>query len=46
MAAEYDGRTQVITNGKIVRSYDLKTGELLWLFGEGEVAIHIFATMS
>ncbi len=33
LAAEYDGRTQVITNGKIVRSYDLKTGELLWSCG-------------
>lgn len=30
LAAKYDGRTQIVTNGKTVRSYDLATGELLW----------------
>jgi outer membrane protein assembly factor BamB len=31
---EYDGRTQVVTNGaKRVRSYDLATGELIWECG-------------
>lgn len=30
---EYQGRTQVITNGTSVRSYELKTGELLWECG-------------
>jgi outer membrane protein assembly factor BamB len=30
LITEHDGTTQVITNGKTVRSYDLKTGELIW----------------
>ncbi|MCC9656232.1 outer membrane protein assembly factor BamB family protein [Rhodopirellula halodulae] len=34
LITEYDGRTQVITNGsKRVRSYDLMTGELIWECG-------------
>ena len=30
---EHNGRTQVVTNGSRVRSYDLKTGELIWECG-------------
>ncbi len=30
---EYAGRTQVVTNGRRVRSYDLSTGELIWECG-------------
>jgi outer membrane protein assembly factor BamB len=30
---EFGGATQVVTNGTIVRSYDLETGELLWECG-------------
>ncbi|MEO9595838.1 PQQ-binding-like beta-propeller repeat protein [Rhodopirellula bahusiensis] len=34
LITEYEGRTQVITNGsKRVRSYDLATGELIWECG-------------
>lgn len=34
LITEYEGRTQVITNGsKRVRSYDLTTGELIWECG-------------
>ena len=34
LVVEHDGRTQVIVNGsKRVRSYDLKTGELIWACG-------------
>ncbi len=31
--AEYQGKTQVVTNGSRVRSYDLETGELIWECG-------------
>jgi outer membrane protein assembly factor BamB len=37
LAVEHEGRTQVVTNGTIVRSYDLATGELLWSCG-GQVS--------
>ncbi|MEZ6062391.1 MAG: PQQ-binding-like beta-propeller repeat protein [Planctomycetaceae bacterium] len=30
---EHNGRTQVVTNGHRVRSYDLKTGDLVWECG-------------
>ena len=30
---EHNGRTQVVTNGNRVRSYDLTTGELIWECG-------------
>lgn len=33
LIVEHAGRTQVVTNGHIVRSYDLETGELLWQCG-------------
>lgn len=33
LITEYRGRTQVITNGTRVRSYDLATGELIWECG-------------
>ena len=34
LITEFDGRTQVVTNGsKRVRSYDLTTGELIWECG-------------
>jgi len=33
LAVEYNGRTQIVTNGTQVRSYDLETGELLWSCG-------------
>lgn len=33
LITEYKGRTQVITNGTRVRSYDLATGKLLWECG-------------
>lgn len=34
LITEFDGRVQVITNGKNrVRSYDLKTGEIIWECG-------------
>lgn len=33
LITEYKGRAQVITNGTRVRSYDLKSGELLWECG-------------
>jgi len=33
LAVEYDGKTQIITNGTTVRSYDLADGKLLWSCG-------------
>lgn len=33
LVIHHNGRTQVITNGRQVRSYDLQTGELLWECG-------------
>ena len=34
LVVDYNGRTQVIVHGaKRVRSYDLKTGELIWACG-------------
>jgi outer membrane protein assembly factor BamB len=33
LAVEFDGRTQIVTNGTQVRSYDLDSGELLWSCG-------------
>jgi outer membrane protein assembly factor BamB len=33
LAVEHDGRTQIVTNGTMVRSYDLATGDLLWSCG-------------
>ncbi|MCR9292137.1 MAG: PQQ-binding-like beta-propeller repeat protein [bacterium] len=33
LIVEHGGRTQVITNGTTVRSYDLNTGELIWQCG-------------
>lgn len=33
LAAEHEGRTQIVTNGTVVRSYDLETGNLLWSCG-------------
>lgn len=37
LIVEHRGRQQVITNGSIVRSYDLATGELIWSCG-GQVS--------
>ena len=37
LIVEHEGRQQVITNGTIVRSYDLQTGELIWSCG-GQVS--------
>lgn len=41
LVLDYDGRTQVVVHGsKRVRSYDLKTGELIWACGgQGPSAI-------
>jgi outer membrane protein assembly factor BamB len=33
LVVEHGGRTQVVTNGNRVRSYDLETGELIWECG-------------
>ena len=33
VVVEHDGREQIVTNGEIVRSYDLQTGELIWQAG-------------
>lgn len=37
LIVEHAGRTQVVTNGSVVRSYDLGTGQLLWECG-GQVS--------
>lgn len=37
LIVDHKGRTQVITNGTTVRSYDLKTGNLIWKCG-GQVS--------
>lgn len=33
LAVEFNGHTQIVTNGTLVRSYDLDSGELLWSCG-------------
>ncbi len=37
LAIDYGNKTQIVTNGSIVRSYDLATGKLLWSCG-GQVS--------
>lgn len=37
LIVQHRGRTQVVTNGTTVRSYDLQTGELIWSCG-GQVS--------